>query len=829
MKKTAFSILAVLLTASSLFASFFKPFEPVYVSKTEHFDFIYSDETKASAELLASRADEIYDALKLYSGYKGDRRFPVVVTGREESMNAYFTPYPSSRIIMYDSLDLPLSISYYENEFISIFTHELAHAMSLTNLEGIYKAVATVLGDPLNLHYLNGRSFDFEGFAVMSESAGGQGRLNDPFALSPIVTAKAEGELPSLFDAEADSLYCYRYGAPFAAYSANKFGNEAYNRFFLSAGKLNPIPYFSTFGRTKASVFNEFLDTVSVPQFAPDETIAPDVSRLYSTKDGILGLSYGTFLLVGDDGLKKQSFVANAVDRNGSVTRVLDIDSWSRYRYFDEKKAVKTAENTLMVLPHENGEYSLIVNEGQVAVLKRGDECIFSTSDSVVDAELFGDEVVIAGYDGEHIVLSFTSSGKEYVFPDDILINQLSITGDKVAFAWGRRSEPYGLTRFGWFEDGVIHLDSANHLGCVTYPVIRDENSFYFIADCTKRYYLKKAEIGKTEDIVLQSRDIVGNVISVPAFSSSKGYNPFSYLWRGLLQPVAVDDYRPFLGASFVTSDPAEKISLFLSGTFDTGLLKAGLNSVVESYSNRIAAEYSISNSELKFSHAISKKISLFPSSFVLTLSSAEDWTAYTTAEEEKNRFSFRPSLSLDQSKKTGPGYFDTLSYGIGLDYSGAFTKNGYEQDWGGSAYLRFPLLFFLEKDPVVTYNLPIKFSAAIGYSSNMAATASVYLMLSGIRLDKGLPYTGLTLNRAYLLLGAGALVPRNGKPSMNLVDDVISGIPDTQHYVSLSAAAALSSPVPKFSGFEMELYFEIGYCIETNSFLYTVDVRNPF
>lgn len=153
--KKAFFCLLILLTFS-LYA------QRKEVIKTDYFDIIYSPESKTTAMLVASHADEYAQEISARLGKSLPHRYPVYISSKSEFLNGYYTLFPYQRIVIYDATlaDGELSNSY--DAILNVFYHELTHAISLW-------------------YWLPTLSLSFdEGVAVLFESRGDQGRLNDP-------------------------------------------------------------------------------------------------------------------------------------------------------------------------------------------------------------------------------------------------------------------------------------------------------------------------------------------------------------------------------------------------------------------------------------------------------------------------------------------------------------------------------------------------------------------------------------------------------------------------------------------------------------------------
>ena len=107
----------------------------LFCIQTEYFDFIFPEESAASARVLASRADDFYREICARLEVSDSMRkalcgMPVFITRETEILNGYFTPLPYNRIVLYDSAP-PQSFAVFSDTILSVFYHELVHAVSL--------------------------------------------------------------------------------------------------------------------------------------------------------------------------------------------------------------------------------------------------------------------------------------------------------------------------------------------------------------------------------------------------------------------------------------------------------------------------------------------------------------------------------------------------------------------------------------------------------------------------------------------------------------------------------------------------------------------------
>ena len=246
------------------------------VIKTEYFDFIFAEESAASARHLALCADDLYRKAAGMLHIREHRRFPVLLTRETAVFNAYFTTFPYNRIVLYDSAP-PSSFSVFSDNLASVFYHELVHALTLNIRSPFWKGMAAVFGDAFTPSFmLNLPSSFTEGAAVSFESADGQGRLNDAFSLHVVRQAKLENKFPDwpdvtgAYGAYTDGSLPYMFGASFSSYIQQRFGMDKYAEFWEESGKVHFFKlsagiFKKVYGLSLTQAWNDFKNSYPVP------------------------------------------------------------------------------------------------------------------------------------------------------------------------------------------------------------------------------------------------------------------------------------------------------------------------------------------------------------------------------------------------------------------------------------------------------------------------------------------------------------------------------------------------------------------------------------
>ena len=248
----------------------------IRVVKTQWFDIIYAPDSARSAEHLARHADAIYEDVCAYLETEQWKRFPVVITPAQDEFNAYYSPACYDTIVMYDT-PVTKKIAVATDDFLSTFRHELTHAVSYNMKNAFWRGVGAVFGDVVNPAYLFITRSRTEGVAVASESAGGEGRLNDPYSAQTVRQAKIEGAFPSYADIYGSrDIYPYdtnyHFGAAFENWIQKTYGMKNYARFLYKCVNFQTIhasvAFKSVYGISVKEAWKHFYDSIAVPASA---------------------------------------------------------------------------------------------------------------------------------------------------------------------------------------------------------------------------------------------------------------------------------------------------------------------------------------------------------------------------------------------------------------------------------------------------------------------------------------------------------------------------------------------------------------------------------
>ena len=227
MKKKVLFLLFVLMLTSHTIA------ESLYTLRSDHFEFIYPEESEETAIILYENAEALYEKATALLQADLDVFFPVYITPNTQQLNAYYTAAPYNRIVFFDTPADSFSLAVFSNTKLLVFYHELVHGLTMNMKNGFWNFLSTLFGDVYSPSYLYTSTLSFlEGATVSFESMDGEGRLNNGDSMAYLVQAKIENCFPSWKDASGPrdvfpkTQYAYLFGGAFNSYIQKKYGME---------------------------------------------------------------------------------------------------------------------------------------------------------------------------------------------------------------------------------------------------------------------------------------------------------------------------------------------------------------------------------------------------------------------------------------------------------------------------------------------------------------------------------------------------------------------------------------------------------------------------
>lgn len=317
-KKIIVFIIFNLLVIGNLFAQaepLFNKNHKMCITVTEHFDIIFPEESTETALLIASRCEDFYEDITKKLNTSTYFRIPVAITPDTDSLNAFYTMEPYHRIVVYDTVPQIGMLSNFSETILSVFYHELTHAISMSIKSKPWQVASKIFGDflaPGQIFYMP--LFFLEGVTVSFESHGGEGRMNDAYSLHVLRQGKLENKFPDWRqvtgsrDLHPGKTLSYIYGGAFSAYLQSRYGMEKYAEYWHECGKINFFTVSSkifhrVFGISIDDAWQDFYNSVDVSEnvvdlreqgkeFVVTKNKTSRVENLASTKDGLAFISY---------------------------------------------------------------------------------------------------------------------------------------------------------------------------------------------------------------------------------------------------------------------------------------------------------------------------------------------------------------------------------------------------------------------------------------------------------------------------------------------------------------------------------------------------------
>jgi hypothetical protein len=230
-------------------AQILKPFTPLRVIQTEHFEIIFPKDSEPTARTLAGFADGIYEQISGILGITLKKRIPITITPHTDEFNGYMNPLPYPHIVLYDTPSNPESMGFADS-LESLFLHELTHAVSLSTRSRPFEILHSIFGGWVYPTGLTAPMFMVEGVAVSFESLDGTGRANDPLIKERLLQAIHEDaflnpfQASGVYDLPPTGNAYYDYGGLFSAYLQKKYGMELYARLWQAMGSEYHLSLF---------------------------------------------------------------------------------------------------------------------------------------------------------------------------------------------------------------------------------------------------------------------------------------------------------------------------------------------------------------------------------------------------------------------------------------------------------------------------------------------------------------------------------------------------------------------------------------------------------
>ncbi|MDR3275789.1 MAG: hypothetical protein LBT11_01035 [Treponema sp.] len=232
-------------SAFSLEAQVFRALTPLLVISTGHFDIIYPEESAATARSLAGFADEAYERVSGIYGITIPGRIPVTISPHTDRMNGYQNPLPYTHIVLYAAPADINQFTTFDNALYGLFIHELNHVISRAARDPLAQTLFSIFGSWASPALIAAPRFMTEGSSILVESLDGAGRGNDPLYRQKLIQAFYEGafldqyQIVGYYDLPPAGSAPYDYGGPFNSYLLETFGMEKYVELWQALGSVS--------------------------------------------------------------------------------------------------------------------------------------------------------------------------------------------------------------------------------------------------------------------------------------------------------------------------------------------------------------------------------------------------------------------------------------------------------------------------------------------------------------------------------------------------------------------------------------------------------------
>lgn len=635
MKKQIVSLLFILLINLPLFCGIFDNSNNLSYLESDHFKIIFDNESINEAFLIKDNCEKIYFEICELFNIERTQKINVAITSDIDEFNAYCSIYPTPRIVLYNTIAVNNNFNVFSSDYLlNVFRHELTHALTLT---GKNNFIAKNFSQYLNFSLLNITLFNAEGFAILSESQKGEGRLNNNLYRSLLLEASSENKFLKYYESQGNrdiypSNVFYTYGSFFNKYLIDRFGIDKYRNYINEMYKFNW--FFLNANSNFKKIFN--IDLWQVYQDFENSFNIVDIKDIkYETLDFI-----PSFIFKKDNEVFVYQSINNSVINVDTNEKILSLLDGSYYIYADNNKYIlsdfkidnfnKTTtyfidelnnkkeiqiDNFKMAILHKDSIIG-IYNDGQqqyIAFYKDGKiykKINVEKDEYIQKIDIYNDKIVyLSKYknvDRINFVLSDTKR-KSINFNDKVEIIDFSIFKDKIYLSTIRKNQ---LTRLAYIDlsNNEAYINCFDTLGGVFSPIVVDDN-VYYIAKFFEENKLIKTKLKEFEFVQEKLVESINDVSSVKFIdydlSKIKKYNKFEHIFEGSFFPFVFpnDNINHLTGLIYFESiDPSETLNskIFYSQDFYNDFnssLTLSLSNTTDSMANSFIINY---NTKLK-------------------------------------------------------------------------------------------------------------------------------------------------------------------------------------------------------------------------------------
>ncbi|MGD1822610.1 MAG: hypothetical protein ACPKM0_07595 [Pleomorphochaeta sp.] len=750
MNKKIFSIIVVLLINFNIFCSVFENNQDLYTLETDHFNIIFDEESVNEGYIISENCEETYFQICDFFGLTRDQKFNVAITSDIDQFNAYFSIYPSPHIVLYNTIGTNNSFNYFSSNYLlNVFKHELTHALTLT---GKNNFIQKIFSQSLNFSLLNVTQFNSEGFAVLSESLNGEGRLNSNLYRSRLLEAKAENNFLKFNESQGNrDVYpydtFYLYGSFFNEYLYKTYGIEKYRKYINELHKLKLL-YFdpnscfkAAFKKSVYNVWNDFEETFNgidikeieyeefnyIPStiFKADDEVYVYQSRndsireIESSKKIAKLLDNTYFASFNDDKLVLSTLKLDNL-YSTSIFVIDEDNNKKEYEIEHFKNAIYYNDSIVGIYNEGQNQYIGFYKDGEIfkKISVEDDEYIQKIdviNDKLIYSSRYNkkDQLNIILNDNKRISYSFENIDTEII--------DFSINENKIVLNTVNQNQ---LPRLSYIDlsTNKAYICNFDILGGVYNPIIID-NNVYYISNFSQEYKARKSNLTQFDfyevAINVNENTVVGHENINYDLTSLNRYNKFDYMLDGSFFPfiLPAKDFLDFDTLIYFESiDPIESLHtnlityIGLYDNYDTSMLLQ-LSNVTGNKGSSLFMNYNtelvdvLNTSTLDFTYNYLKIFDLKNNNNLIFKSSI--------SSNNFDTLIFEPTFGYYFDTSIGPK--EENIFAISLKYNPLFYYERYNADIYLNniitASVYFPYLLPFVNCDSMTLNMPFKLS----------------------------------------------------------------------------------------------------------------------
>ena len=810
-------------------------------ASTTHFDIIYKDESLVTASCIYDNCESIYSSLVSFFGKDPNFRIPVVITSSYKDLNAYYSIYPANRIVLFDTVATKGDLTNFRQTILSIFRHELSHAFQFNFRGPFFNALHQTFGDIVSLSpilYLYPSMS--EGGAVLSESADGDGRINNSYSMQIVKQAKIEGMFPNWFEVAgawdtypSGQLY-YNFSACFLEYLSQTYGRENIAGIFKDFSRLRLLSTAGRvikehIGKSVQEAWKDFYEWVEVPeQTLTSEELKQGSYSSTTVHNGSIytySSSYQSVLKFNSDLSQAETILKLPTDQDGlsisedgSLLLVPYVtDSKAEVRVYDISG--EKAELSFIIrddetdfrngtFATENGKELILLygNRGQstyVAKFSLEDHRIMEGSELCLGFDVTASDftpvsdsrvVFIANHSTRTLLTVLDLADMSLTALDTPKNIRILYLGEGLCFTWypadaGQKNlGRYGELKINGDEYSIV-LSDTDVSGSINSPVrINDTvvfSSRFFSGQSLRR--IERKALDFEEPMPVQKTEFFNSDTpdTEKLKQASKDYKARKFFFDGVLMPFGSvtfgDVSSSLLGLTWITTDPTETYTHQISAGYVTDTVGASY-----SFSSTNIFPYSVS---INFARSVQYDQSL------IGVKLQGEYSFNLRQQNEKitvtDRLDFVAMLQSGKSADTawrnilGVNYKYTIKCGPGVYESFVFIADAGLTNLSPSLSvgLQFPRLLWWKCEKADITNLPFAISLGARYDGQISLEGAAKVILYGREIQHSFAFFGMHFQRFTLSAAYSAEYNPNTAP----------GIQKYTHQLNISAMFSYS------------------------------------